>query len=282
VTPLMNGNYVVAVGNYDEGRGAAQWFDGRSPTSGAFSGAHAITGSTPGDNVGEGRALDDGNYVVDSWNWSNGGKSHVGAVTWADGTRPTAMPVSAANSLIGSQAGDFVGGCGPPVGCPRVTPLARGAYIVWSPYWANGDSPYVGAATWVSGHGTTSGTPSAQNSLIGSAANELFGYDWPTLYSDGLLVTRSFIADDNGTGVGVVLPRRPDRTMTGVVGDDANDVFGREPYTANEMTYDYDSRSGLFLVGDPGANSVTIEQLAGPPSTKPAHSHHARPPRPKR
>jgi hypothetical protein len=282
VTPLTNGNYVVAVGNYDDGRGAAQWFDGRLPTSGMFSGAHAITGTTPGDYVGAVLALTDGNYVVDSSTWSDGAKSQVGAVTWADGTRATATAVSAANSLIGSNAGDLVGGCSTQTFCPRVTALPRGAYIVWSPLWSNGASAYVGAATWMAGHGTATGTPSVQNSLIGSAANEVFGYDWPTLYADGVLVTRSFIADGDGAVVGVVMPRRPGNTMNGVVGRGPDDVFGRAPYTAYEMTYDYDPRSGRFVVGDPGANAVTLEKIAAAPSTRPGHSRHARPWRPHR
>ena len=55
-------------------------------------------------------ALSNGNYVVDSPNWTNGAAASAGAVTWGSGTAGVSGPVSATNSLVGSTANDQVGG----------------------------------------------------------------------------------------------------------------------------------------------------------------------------
>ena len=60
-------------------------------------------------------------------------------MTWGSGTAGVSGAVSAANSLVGSHAGDFVGG--------GVTALTNGNYVVGSPNW-NGNE---GSVTWVSG-----------------------------------------------------------------------------------------------------------------------------------
>ena len=51
-------------------------------------------------------ALSNGNYVVDSPYW-NGDR---GAVTWGNGSTGISGTISAANSLVGSNPGDEVGG----------------------------------------------------------------------------------------------------------------------------------------------------------------------------
>src|SRR5262249_56756703 len=81
-----------------------------------------------------------------------------------NGTTGVTGTVSAANSLVGSNPGDYVGSFG-------ITPLSNGNYVVFSPYW----NSHRGAATWVSGTtGQTldgNGTITPQNSLVGTAAN---------------------------------------------------------------------------------------------------------------
>ena len=54
-------------------------------------------------------ALSNGNYVVRSPYWDNGAATDAGAVTWGNGTSGVTGVVSAANSLVGSTAGDRVG-----------------------------------------------------------------------------------------------------------------------------------------------------------------------------
>ena len=89
--------------------------------------ANSLIGSTAGDTVGSGGITflsgnAGGNFVVDSPSWS-GGK---GAVTWGEGTTGVAGTISAANSLVGSNAGDKVGSGGVTGG--GVTALSNGSY----------------------------------------------------------------------------------------------------------------------------------------------------------
>jgi hypothetical protein len=112
--------------------------------------------------------LSNGNYLVRSTFW-NGAR---GAVTWGSGTVGISGPVSDANSLVGSNPGDEVGG-GFAIGA--VMPLSNGNYLVWSRYWNGGR----GAVTW--GDGTTGQTLDGrrlitpQNSLVGRAAGAGLG-----------------------------------------------------------------------------------------------------------
>jgi hypothetical protein len=102
-------------------------------------------------------ALSNGNYVVRSPNWNG----DLGAVTWGSGTAGVSGVLSAANSLVGSDPGDFGRGFF------GVTALSNGNYVVASPNWNGGR----GAVTWVDGTtGQTldgQGVITAQNSLVG-------------------------------------------------------------------------------------------------------------------
>ena len=174
VTALSNGNYVVVSPNWDNGAaavnaGAVTWGSGTSGVSGTISAANSLVGSTAGDNVGSGGvpALSNGNYVVGSPNWDNGATVNVGAATWGSGTSGISGAVSAANSLVGSAAGDNVG--------TGVTALSNGNYVVRSPNWDNGAIANAGAATWGSGTSGVNGTVSAANSLVGSTAGDFVG-----------------------------------------------------------------------------------------------------------
>jgi hypothetical protein len=105
-------------------------------------------------------ALANGNYVVSSPYWSpDGTASHLGAVTWGSGTTGVAGPISAANSLVGSRFGDYVG---------SVIALTNGNYVVSSSDWAlDGSNPHAGAVTWGNGASGITGPVSAANSLVG-------------------------------------------------------------------------------------------------------------------
>src|SRR5262249_4802933 len=76
--PLANGNYVVNSPRWDRGdvkdAGAATLGDGSTGVVGEISSANSLVGSAEGDKVGSRSsvALTNGNYVVDSPNWSNG------------------------------------------------------------------------------------------------------------------------------------------------------------------------------------------------------------------
>ncbi|MDD5175911.1 MAG: filamentous hemagglutinin N-terminal domain-containing protein [Sterolibacterium sp.] len=161
VTALSNGNYVVGSSRWNGTMGAVTWGSGTAGVSGVVSSANSLVGSTAGDSVGINVfALSNGNYVVRSQNWNG----NMGAVTWGSGTAGVSGVVSSANSLVGSTAGDYVGGNG-------ITTLSNGNYVVGSPNW-NGD---MGAVTWGSGTAGVNGVVSSANSLVGSTANDSVG-----------------------------------------------------------------------------------------------------------
>jgi hypothetical protein len=159
---------------------------GSSGVSGAVSASNSLVGSTAGDLVGSGRvtALSNGNYVVDSPDWSNGSASTAGAVTFGSGSSGVSGAVSASNSLVGSTARDFVGALG-------VTALSNGNYMVDSSLWSNGSASKAGAVTFGSGTSGVSGAVSASNSLVGSTASDQVGYGGVTALSNGNYVVDS-------------------------------------------------------------------------------------------
>jgi hypothetical protein len=177
VWALANGNYVVTSPEWKGGRGAATWEDGTAGVSGTIDASNSLVGSSPGDQVGFSpsdlapgvKALTNGNYVVRSLYW-NGTQ---GAATWGDGTAGVTGPVSAANSLVGSNPGDGVGYI--------VMALANGNYPVQSPSW-NGNR---GAVTWGDGTAGVTGPVDASNSLVGSNPGDDVGFDGVTVLANG-------------------------------------------------------------------------------------------------
>jgi hypothetical protein len=128
VTALTNGNYVVRSPFWNHVAGAATWGSGTAGVKGVISGTNSLIGSTAGDGIGANvTALTNGNYVVSSTSWNNGGATDAGAVTWGSGTVGVKGVVSAANSLVGSMD-DQISNNG-------VTALTNGSYVVISPNW---------------------------------------------------------------------------------------------------------------------------------------------------
>ena len=189
VVALANGNYVVvspywrlnSVGNV----GAVTWANGSAPTTGMVSTSNSIVGSANGDLVGGAgvRALSNGNYVVMSPSWANGSTLQSGAATWGNGGGGMSGPVSATNSLVGTQQVDTVG--------TDVTALSNGNYVVSSPNWANGAVTGAGAATWASGTAAMAGTISSGNSLVGTSAGDRVSGSGVTALTNGNYVVGS-------------------------------------------------------------------------------------------
>jgi hypothetical protein len=262
VTVLSNGNYVVRSGNWDNGEivdaGAVTWGNGTTGISGVVSAANSLVGSTAGDRVGDSgfpwvTALSNGNYVVGSPYWDNGGTADAGAVTWGNGTTGTSGAVSAANSLVGSTANDRLGSTS-----GALTALSSGNYLVGSPYWDNGAAADAGAATW--GDGTTgiTGPVSAVNSLVGSTAGDMVG-NWDGVkqlsngnylvgspdWDNGAIVDAGAVTWGNGsTGI-----TGPVSAANSLMGSTAGDQVGFDDYT-------YDAcltalSNGNYVVGSP-------------------------------
>jgi hypothetical protein len=171
---LTNGNYVVDSPYWSNGAatkaGAVTLGDGTTGMIGIVSAANSLVGSAANDQVGGGviTVLTNGNYVVRSPLWDNGNVQDAGAVTLGDGASGIVGVVSAANSLVGSAAGDQVGSSG-------VAALTNGNYVVKSGLWDNGAVQDVGAVTFGLGASGVVGPVSSSNSLIGSAASDQVG-----------------------------------------------------------------------------------------------------------
>jgi len=185
-TALSNGDYVVASNSWDNGAinsaGAATWCSGMTGCTGAITPENSLVGSTASDFVGSiVYALTNGNYVVRSPDWDNGAIADVGAATWCSGTTPCTGTIAAANSLIGSTAGDRVSFDG-------ITALSNGNYVVRSNNWDHGAIVDAGAATFGSGTSGISGPVSSSNSLVGSATSDFVGAHGVTALSNGTYV----------------------------------------------------------------------------------------------
>jgi hypothetical protein len=195
VTALSNGNYVVESFLWNNGAitdaGAATWGSGTSGVSGVISAANSLVGSTANDIVGSVTALSNGNYVVRSPNWDNGAVANAGAATWGSGTSGVSGVISAANSLVGSNANDVVGN-------GEVTALSNGNFVVTSSAWDNVAIVDAGAATWGNGTSGVNGVISAANSLVGSTASDQVGIGGVTALSNGNYVVRSYVWDNGG------------------------------------------------------------------------------------
>ena len=139
--------------------------------------------------------------MVDSPNW-NGGE---GAVTLGNNSAGITGVVSAANSLVGSSAGDYVGSGG-------IVQLAgTGKYVVNSPYWNNN----AGAVTMVDSVRGFDGVVSAADSLVGASSGDQIGSGGITqLYNGNILISSPLF----GGGEGAVTWADVSGVLSGVVG----------------------------------------------------------------
>ena len=235
---LSNGNYVVPSSTWNGNRGAVTWGSGISGVAGTVSAANSLVGSIANDRVGDlgVTVLSNGNYVVSSLSW-NGNR---GAVTWGSGTSGVAGTVSAANSLVGSNANDRVGGSG-------ITLLSNGNYVVRSSSWQSNR----GAVTLGSGTGGVAGAVSAANSLVGSIANDSVGNGGITALTNGNYVVRSPNWNGNrgavtwGSGTSGVFGAVS--ASNSLVGGNANDRIG--------VSGIMELANGNYVVASPGWNS---------------------------
>ncbi|MCU1396661.1 MAG: hypothetical protein JWM34_5089 [Ilumatobacteraceae bacterium] len=197
ITPLTSSDYVVSTpafanGTVATGAGAVtvrQGSDAVDADGATVSTSNSVYGSTKDDSVGYGTsgrvvALTDGNAVVSSPSWDNGTVVDVGAVTPLPGVPGVHHSVTATDSLIGSHAGDLVGGAG-------VEALAAGAYVVDSPLWTNGAVTHAGAVTLGSAGGAVVGAITPANSIVGDQHGDSIGASGVTVLGNGDYVVAS-------------------------------------------------------------------------------------------
>jgi hypothetical protein len=227
---LPGGRYAVQTPRWnneqDRHVGAITWGDIAVGIHGVISSANSLVGATSHDLfAARVFALDDGNWVVGSPQWSNGNVQSVGAATWIDGSAPLVGAITAENSLIGTTGFDEVG--------TSITALRDGRYVVASPAWHNGDVYQAGAATWVDREGPRNGVVSAANSLVGSTETDSVGSNIVVLTNGNYLVATPQWSRDGVIYVGAVTWARGDTGITGavstqnsLVGDSERDRVG--------------------------------------------------------
>lgn len=165
-TPLNSGNFVVTVPYWDNGAivdaGAAVLCSGTGGCPGKITLVNSLVGTFANDKIGANGtvALSNGNYVVGSSEWN----TERGAVTLCRLPMGCVGTIAALNSLVGSTAGDQVGGRFP------VAALTDGNYVVGSGSWNS-----VGASTWCDGSLGCVGAASSANSLIGNGDGTMVG-----------------------------------------------------------------------------------------------------------
>lgn len=170
ITPLQNGNYVIATPYWNNGAatraGAVTWANGSASMSGEISSSISLIGTAENDLIGDNGILDlpNGNYIVPSPYWNNGSVSEAGAITWSNGTGGTVGEVSIANSLVGTSENDRVSQSGGIF-------LENGNAMLASRLWDNNGIVNAGALTFISSSTSTTGTITDCNSYVGTAEN---------------------------------------------------------------------------------------------------------------
>jgi hypothetical protein len=270
VVSLSAGRYVVGSPSWDNGAvvdaGAATY----CPTTGCIgvvSATNSLVGSTAGDAVGptgsfffgsQLHELEGGAYTIATSGWDNGAVVDAGAVTWCPATGCIG-PVTAANSLVGSTAGDNVGGF-----FGQTAVLSAGRYVVTSPSWANGPATGAGAVTWCPATGCF-GVISPVNSLVGSATNDGVGETINQLFpSDNVVVGSSVWNGGIGAATfcaatgctGTVAP------ANSLVGSTAGDNVGQEVTPLSGGRYAVTSSSWANGAAG-GAGAVTVCPATG-------------------
>ena len=245
VVALTNGNYVVHSSVWDNAStqvanvGAVTWGNGLGGTTGKVSVANSVIGSSVADQVGFGfndsYALNNGNYVIASSVWDNGLAVDAGAITWGNGSTGTTGVLSPTNSLVGSSTNDRVGG-------NPIYLLGNGNYVVSSVLWDAAEID-AGAVTWGNGLGGTIGAISANNSLVGSNANDRVG-EVLELSDDSYAVI-----SDGAVSLGGPLGLSGQiNTSNSVVGVTAGSIFAVA----------YDKTRKHLIVGRSASNTVSI------------------------
>jgi len=188
VLALSDGNYVVLSAFWKNETGfvgAATWCSGIVGCHGLLSESNSLTGGRDGDLIGiTGVALPGGKYAIASPYWGHDGMSFVGAVTVCVAPQGCTGKVTAANSLIGGQQGDYVGS-------GRLFLLPDGDFLVNSPIW-HGPSNEWGALTRVHGNTASTGEVSTENSMTGDTANDFLDLSVTALASGDYVVAAPY------------------------------------------------------------------------------------------
>lgn len=220
VYTLPNGNIVVVDPYYDAGTipdvGAVYLYDGASLAL-----ISRLTGSSRDDRVGGDGIiiLANGNFLVPNRRWYNLEVGHAEAITFVNAATGVNGEVSAANSLVGSEAHGFLGGF-------KVTLLADGDYVVSSYGTGVGDASAAGVVIWGSGVTGVSGPIAVASTLHGDKSDDQVGFGGViALPSGDYVVVSQFWSAPNAKSAGAVTLARGDGSTVGAVSA-ANSLVG--------------------------------------------------------
>jgi filamentous hemagglutinin family protein len=240
-----NTTLITSPGDSFGGAGAGAVYLFNSVTGALLS---TLRGSDAGDGAGTSVSLLSGStFAILTPGWSDG----AGAVSFGTGKNGFfggGGSISAANSLVGSAAGDGVGSGG-------IVPLVNGDDVVLSPNWNQG----AGAVTWVDPRSGVTGVVSSTNSLLGASAGDAIGSGGIVQLNNG--VNYLVLSPDFDGGAGAITncsngSGRDDTvsTFNSLVGASTSEHLGTED-SIIDTTY------GYYLVTDAsygdGAGAVT-------------------------
>lgn len=265
VTVLENGNLAVLSPRWSSDdalwAGAVTWMAADLPVVGPASSANSLVGGAFQDGSGMRLfALANGHLVAAAPGWDHGATADVGAITWIDGTSGLAGAISADNSLIGTNTGDF------PIetffGSPVVWPLANGNYVVNAKWWDGwgGLLPDQGAVIWRDGRHGTSAMIAPGIALVGTVEADAVGD--VHVHGNHYVVTAPGF---DGAGVlngGAVALLRGGQATTGPL-QPSFAVFGTTTVTevSDRLRYAYDPARDLLVVGRPADRIVSLLRI---------------------
>jgi hypothetical protein len=207
IIPLSTGNVVITARHDDAGgedAGAVYLFNGATGEL-----ISTMLGSGPNERLSYVRPLNNGNFVVGSPGWDNGDVVDAGAMTLVSGVTGFNGVATAANSLVGSHAEDYVGG--------GIFPLDNGNFVMASSQWDNDSVTDAGAVTFANGTVGITGEISASTSLVGSSDYDQVGSSITKLSNGNYVVTSQGWDSDELNDVGVVTLVNGTTGTTGVM-----------------------------------------------------------------
>lgn len=248
---LTNGNFVVqcsAPAIY--GNGSVTWGSGTVGLSGPVSPTRSLMVANAAWVV----ALSNGNYSVASIS-PVANTTKIGSVTWGNGSSGTFGTVSAANSLLLSDAGDYIDSL-------SLTAVGNGNYVVANPFKDVNGILDAGTVTWLDGSGPTTGVVSTANSLVGSSNRDRIGYGDTGVLANGDYVVSSIVYRNAAANQsGAVTLGRGNSPIIGII-DGSNSVrlTSTESY-GYPLFFSHDAQRDRLVVGQPYARRFSIFRL---------------------
>ena len=209
---LSNGNRVIVTSTWNGNAGAVTFWNPNNALTGVLGAGNSLIGGSAGDNIGSFGVTEfsgSGRYYVLSPSWNG----NMGAVTFGSITTGVAGLVSAANSLVGSTAGDRIG---------QEVYNTSGRLMVVSDTW----NASRGAVTVLNPNAPRVGALTSANSLVGSNPGDRVGDFVQFLFTagnTGRFALRTTTWNSNAGAVTIFDPLAP---LTGAVSA-ANSLVGR-------------------------------------------------------